>query len=553
MPHEAPQRRADDGLDRPSARATKGGDVPAQPGGLLALQRRAGNRAVSGVLARTVVQRAELLAKGGPVADRDGPGTNQRAVVLGVQDRLLQLWTLTNEQFGEDRKRVEGKTPDQPILAADIPETTAAIDRNDQPHLAPEVARSAFTAALVGGVGTGQNNDAADVELMFNLMHEEGYVTNADYDAGIIALTGTGMTIGPDKVAGFLPGLGKLKRHYASGFPFSGSMRTRTKPIFPEGTEAYQKALEHHRESRAAMEGWLKDAKAQTADFVLRNSAEWCASGAVSLFCLTPTHDSKVRVKAERKPKTHIALFPYPGGALGSPPAPYVRKMKGQPSFDQTNVRFEPRTSGGFQDGSRIAVIEPLKAGKQDFFRVIKHEAQHSADHHTKDEEGSYKTEVNARWVDGSFERFSPRRKVKGDGFTWNERQYAAFQDIMSHPELYPYAQKNWYHPNPAERAKWRRMVVAYTHPVTFNPINSVRVETLFKAIEAASPGDCQAYDLNLQDPKNPPNPKAEAVEDAMGALDAADGEAVKQNAELQQLAHRNLGGSLYTRFLRIR
>lgn len=218
------------------------------------------------------------------------------------------------------------------MLAADIPRTTAAIDANEGPHVAAGPALSVIKAAVLGGVGQGQANNATDVELVLNLLHEEWHVTNDDYDRGLVVLAGPGATVDPAAVPGFLAGLTKLKRYFVAGFPFRGTTATRKRPVAPDGPDqdAYEKAIAHNITERAVMLGWLAEAKAQRKDVMLRNSAELCASGKVVLYTLTLTHDSAARVKGSGK-KGHKALFSYPGGPLPSRPFRTPANRRGLP------------------------------------------------------------------------------------------------------------------------------------------------------------------------------------------------------------------------------
>jgi hypothetical protein len=548
---------------RPAARAVERAN--GTPASVLALQRAAGNRAVAQALG-PVVQRTELAVKGGGlVADYDGPGTNQRRDVLGVQERLLALWSITTGDFDIERAAVAAKGDSEPVLAADIKRTLAAIDRNAGPHLGAASGLGVFKAALLDGVGQGQANNAADIELILNLLHEEWHVSNDDYDRGIVVLTGSGTTVDPAAVPGFLAGLTKLKQGYVGGYPFRGTTAMRKRPIAPDGPDqaAYEKAIAHNLAERAIMEAWIAEAKGQRKDVMLRNSAEWCTSGATILFTLTPTHDSPVRAEASGH-KGEMAVFSYPGGPLGQPPIPYVRKRKGAPDYDNTDVvSFQAQGVGGFNTGNHITVIEPSRLGKQTFFTTLKHESQHHADRHesqypadTSSDAGQlkvhtemFKSEVRAYWLAGQFNHLSPTKKVKRLGYTWNERQYGIFSHLMAAPvAAYPYMRKNWNDNVPG----WRDMVIGFNRPESINPVNSVRIEHLRQAIEACTTIDCLADD-KLVDAHQPRNPKAAAVSAAIAALDATDRAAIGPNMALNSLALTNLAGRTREHYFAIR
>jgi hypothetical protein len=298
---------------------------------------------------------------------------------------------------------------------------------------------------------------------------------------------------------------------------------------------------------RAAMQTWLKAAAGQSRDKVLRNSAEWCLSGKMKIFCKTATHDSAARVRAAHQPRRFVAYFGHPLGALSEDQVPYLRKRRGDTDFDDTNVEIEAPSGGGQSDG--IEVVDPVGLGKAYFLTTIKHEVQHAADHQPDTDEGLYKTELNARWVDGSFAGYSPRRRVRRMGYNWNERQYAAFRDLWDNHDLYPYLKDNWTQTDAAKRAAWRSMVVGYTKPETFNPINSIRIQNLDDAITACTQADCLADD-KFREHKGPENAKATAVKNAMTALDSLDRSAIKTNTDLKWKAAANLAGKLSEEFL---
>ena len=202
---------------------------------VLSLQRSVGNRAVSMLLGgRPVVQRADLYVYGGGhVTDVNGPGTNERKPVTIVQQRLIDLGLLSKADAAADRARMDAQTGR--IMASDISHTTAAIAGCDTPSLSEPAAKKVLKADLVAGVGTGETNDAADVDLVLNLLHEERHVTNADFDAGTIVIEGIGRTVDPAVVPGFLTGLTKLKKGYAGGYPFRGSTKRRKKLLVTAG------------------------------------------------------------------------------------------------------------------------------------------------------------------------------------------------------------------------------------------------------------------------------------------------------------------------------
>ena len=202
--------------------------------------------------------RRDLPKGGGKVTDVNGPGTNERKPVLAVQERLIALGAMTQAEADADRARMDAQTG---RMAGDITNTTAAITKCEMPTLTEPAARKALKVDLVGGVGTGETNDAADVELVLNLLH--GSRINADFDAASVVLEGVGRTVDPALLPGFLAGLTKLKKGYAGGYPWRGSTKRRKGLKVTDGTAAYQKAVDYNLAGRAAMNAWLDSGRAR--------------------------------------------------------------------------------------------------------------------------------------------------------------------------------------------------------------------------------------------------------------------------------------------------
>jgi hypothetical protein len=352
-------------------------------------------------------------------------------------------------------------------------------------------------------------------------------------------------------VPGFLAGLTKLRKGFAEGYPFRGRTKRRTRLLVTDGTAAYQRAVDYNLAGRGLIKKWLDGAAAQHRDPILRNSAEWCLTGKAKIFCTTKTHDSAARVRAAHQPRRFQAVFGHPLGSITEAQVPYLRKLRGEAAFDNTNVEIKA-PEGGSQTGIDIMFEDPAVLGKSYFLDTIRHEVQHAADHTARDDEGLYKTEINARWLETTYAGFSTRRQVRRMGFTWNERQFAAFDNLWSNPDLYPYLRANWQQRDAAKRAAWRAMVVGYKAPTSANPVNSVRIEDLTAAIDRCSPADCDAHDSFLKG-TGAENAKAKAVKDAMAALDALDRSTVASIASLKAQAAVHLKGALKTEFDAIR
>jgi hypothetical protein len=225
--------------------------------------------------------------------------------------------------------------------------------------------------------------------------------------------------------------------------------------------------------------------------------------------------------------------------------------LKGETTFDNTNVSIEA-DSGGFNTPGEIGIVDPVRSGKKYFLDSIKHEVQHDADHTAEDDEGHFKSEVNARWTEGRFDHLSARRRIQRMGQTWTVRQYATFRDLYDNHDLYGYVKDNWNDSNAARRNAWRTMVVAYRTPQGFNPINSIRIADLGDKIAACSTTDCLADD-KFREGKGPANAKATDVKNAITALDELDRKTVVSNVALNALALTNLAGKLREEYFAIR
>ena len=179
--------------------------------------------------------------------------------------------------------------------------------------------RKALKVDLVGGVGTGQANDAPDVELVLNLLHEEWHVTTptstpaawfwrAPAHRGSRAAARISRR--PDEVEK------GLRRWRIRGAAHQTSQR-------PEG---------HGGNRRLSEGGGLQPGRprghehlagrglAQTKDKILRNSAEWMRSGRVKLYL--PDADPRFRSAGEGG---HQPRGSWPSSAIRQVRSPKLR------------------------------------------------------------------------------------------------------------------------------------------------------------------------------------------------------------------------------------
>lgn len=166
---------------RPSARRGAA-DVTGLASLVLRAQRTAGNAAATRV-AGALVQRQHVdLAGHRSVGAVSGPGANVREDVLVVMDRLHMLWSLDNDGYRE-HAAVAALPAGQAVPEATIPNTIAAIARNERPSIAPAVAREFLNLRLAEAIGPGEPNTAADVTALQQVLHAHRALGDADLAA----------------------------------------------------------------------------------------------------------------------------------------------------------------------------------------------------------------------------------------------------------------------------------------------------------------------------------------------------------------------------------
>jgi hypothetical protein len=252
-------------------------------------------------------------------------------------------------------------------------------------------------------------------------------------------------------------------------------------------------------------------------------------SGRTPFFVLTQTADwayrSRVRLTKDRPADaSQTCYFPAPAsgvGALGTPAVTYNRRN----AADTTNVVQRKVTNGFTSPGRYVAVTDLGTATKDEFYELLRHEVQHDADKHRGWELSAgvtnakspaattyekalreYKTEYRAYFRQGNpttdTEEHGMYRTRRAMNLDWTPRQLRIFETIRQG------------YPRVAAAATDPAFVAAanqYADPDAegFNKHNSVRIDDLYKALDAVGPVTT--------------DPAAEGVADVLRAIDALD------------------------------
>jgi hypothetical protein len=110
----------------------------------------------------------ELRMRSGGTVGNTSSVTNVREDVLNALDRLHVLWSITNDDYGAEYRRVAALPEGSPISGADanLPKLIAAIHKNEVPHLHNKVMRNFFEIDVTAPVGSRQTNNTADVRKL---------------------------------------------------------------------------------------------------------------------------------------------------------------------------------------------------------------------------------------------------------------------------------------------------------------------------------------------------------------------------------------------------
>jgi hypothetical protein len=460
-------------------------------------------------------------------------------------NRLHAMWGLNNADYGIEYSRVSPLPAGTPVPVAQIGATIAAWRRLLQPTLSAPVSQTLLHVAISDGVGVGLANRKDDIAALQDFAHAQWLLSNDAYgsigdaaERGVVM--GSGATVDITMIPRTIAALRTAMQMLITNTPFRNPLGAAlTGPLAASETAdiaAYEAAKARHDANRTQGKQWVEDGFAQIANRMLKNSCEWVKTGKAKIFILTKTHDSVARVTAWGHP-AGVAWFSYPAGNLYSGAAYYRRKMPTE-TFDNTNVDLEESaTVDGFSTGPDIALMETTLAKGRDYlWSVLKHEIQHSADHHGAGDFGGYRTEFNAYWLGSrEYDAESPTRIVRHWGRDWRARQWAIFNHLY-HSPAYSHVKTAWDNEAglPVTSRTFRIAVRDYWHPQTVNPTNSVRVDNFVAAVEAATYADCTHAAA-------PGNPKLAAITAAGTALTADDKRDIRSGGAMGPLLRAHL------------
>ncbi|WP_344313757.1 hypothetical protein [Fodinicola feengrottensis] len=195
----------DSAAQQAASRSQSQSRLPGWAESVLALQRSAGNAAVSGLM----VQRQHLDTKSGhSVGDATGPMDNTREDVLAVLAQLNVLQTMSKGDFAAQQALASAAPKGTKLSAGDLAPTIAAIAANEKPYVSASVAQKVLHAKVSADVGTGGANKKTDVTAVVEAMHHAGHLSNDDYATALQELSAaTGATVAESSMPTVLKGL----------------------------------------------------------------------------------------------------------------------------------------------------------------------------------------------------------------------------------------------------------------------------------------------------------------------------------------------------------
>jgi hypothetical protein len=291
---------------------------------------------------------------------------------------------------------------------------------------------------------------------------------------------------------------------------------------------AKQQTMQQHDEERNILLEIL-DEGVQSKNVVLKNSCEWLRQHR-KVYVVTPTHDGFGRaMKAEQRGK--VAHFPNQKKAS-------TTVFDAPTDYDDSNdnIIFKSTATNGTNDtggdGSMI-FFKLTSKPQEEIERTIIHEVQHSADLHERTSLARYQSEVNAHTLgDGYGEGYDFLRGKDKDqpvherDHQWNAHTFGIFEHMYADTSSYDYLKKGW----DENQGGFQDDIAKIDGPHTPNPINSIRIDALFRVVREIEPRDVQAGDLL-------PGLKRDAIHKALDELDGHDQQALTKNpAVMKQL-----------------
>ncbi len=262
---------------------------------------------------------------------------------------------------------------------------------------------------------------------------------------------------------------------------------------------------------RAFLKG-VVDSGAASKDPLVANSCQWLIDGKVRLYAVTMVgRDYEGPRDLGDQGPVRVVIPNYmvagTGPVYGAPPVPYRVSTREEieeaifagpgelaPIAADPNVTTWPgdfESNPAFAVAGLIAFAQPSRRGKELTLQTIKHEVQHSADKHDGSALGKYKSEYRAYTYEEEpgirSKVLAPptKRAVEGHEMELNDHQLRIVLNLYRDAKAYPYMRENWEDPS------FRAAIEAYRDPDTegFNRFNSVRVDNLYLALDAVTPG----------------------------------------------------------------
>ena len=230
--HPEAQHGLSGSLERREPREVRA--VGSTEGGLLDLQRRVGNRAVTELLARNVsVQRTNaVVSPNGMVGEDPGALVNAESDVRLALERLIHLNSITvpdhdtvwaalkkrNDAIARMPLQDQQAARKKPVAVADLGPLLSALARNAEGSINPGVAQWQLGVRIDKSVGPGLDNLPADVDMLAQALQYEGLATSVTSSSA-------------SKLPAVIAGLSDLKNRILTGVRPEG-------PRVPGGLDA---------------------------------------------------------------------------------------------------------------------------------------------------------------------------------------------------------------------------------------------------------------------------------------------------------------------------
>src|SRR5258708_14287639 len=136
------------------------------------------------LLTGPLIQRQKVrMASGRQVGNSGAAVDNLREEVILALDRLHSLWSISNPDYNTEYPLVKAKPAGSNLAIADIPQTIAAITKNEQPVMNKPVAQFALGLGISADVGAGRANAKGDILSLEDSLLAAKLLTDAAYKA----------------------------------------------------------------------------------------------------------------------------------------------------------------------------------------------------------------------------------------------------------------------------------------------------------------------------------------------------------------------------------